>query len=112
MELVSVPKDKISSAISALEEAQKYCWPQESCNKLAEAINDLREYIDARKRISLNDICEVDDAYYRSSVKGVQRWGQFMCNQFNITDPEVFYERDDLAARQTFYSRYSDGWVD
>lgn len=44
--------------------------------------------------------------YNTTKVKETQRLGQFLCNTFNITDPDVFYEENNNAAFQDFYEEY------
>lgn len=36
------------------------------------------------------------------------RLGQFLCNEFVITDSEIFYEEIDVAAMNKFEEKYVD----
>jgi hypothetical protein len=44
--------------------------------------------------------------YFHSEDFKDQRLGQAICNNFNITDSDIFYEKDEATAISKVYAKY------
>jgi len=44
--------------------------------------------------------------FYMSKAKDILRFGQAFCNEFNITDSVLFYEKSCIKSRVIIFEKY------
>lgn len=55
--------------------------------------------------MTINQYRAFERKYYNTELIG-QRFGQAFCNEFNITNPELFYCTDESKAKAIIFETY------